>query len=90
MKNYLFDTNVILDVLLLREPWRNEAQKLWTAHDDGLLKGYLTATTLTDIFYIAKKHLNIDKANQAVDICLQTFEICPVSQSPISSTCPYL
>jgi predicted nucleic acid-binding protein len=53
--NLLFDTNVVLDVLLYRQPWVQDAQKLWQAHEDGLLTGYLTATTFTGIFYIAKR-----------------------------------
>jgi predicted nucleic acid-binding protein len=50
----LLDTNVVLDVLLKREPWVAEAQILWQANDDGSVAGYVVATTLTNIFYIAR------------------------------------
>lgn len=79
----LFDTNIVLDAFLFRQPWVQEAQKLWQANDDGLLTGYLTATTLTDIFYIAKRQHDIAKANTAVDTCLQAFEICPVNRQSL-------
>jgi len=50
----LFDTNVILDVLLNREPWVRESSALWRANDEGRVVGYAVASTFTDIFYICK------------------------------------
>ena len=49
----LLDTNVVLDVLLKREPWVSDASVIWQANDEGRLVGYLMASALTDIFYIA-------------------------------------
>jgi predicted nucleic acid-binding protein len=46
----LFDTNVILDVLLKREPWYPDAAKLWQAVDEKQVVGYITASILTDIY----------------------------------------
>lgn len=74
----LFDTSVVLDVLLNRLPWVQEARVLWQAHDEGQVTGYITATTITNIFYIARRHTDISHAFQAVDLCLQTFEVCSV------------
>ena len=77
----LFDTNVVLDVLLDRQPWVIKSQELWQAHDDYRITGYLVASTLTDIFYVIRRAAGFDKAEQAVDLCLQTFEICPVHRA---------
>lgn len=80
-KRVLFDTNVVLDVLLNREPWVMEAKALWEANDEGRINGYLAATTLTNIFYIARKSPHsLDDAHAAVRICLEAFEICPVDR----------
>jgi predicted nucleic acid-binding protein len=76
----LLDTNIILDVLLRREPWRVEADALWGANDVGQLTAYLTATTLTDIFYVARKASDVSRARQAVQLCLDVFEIAPVAR----------
>lgn len=46
----LLDTNILLDVLLNREPWVNEARQIWLNNDIGQLDAYITASTLTDIF----------------------------------------
>ena len=79
----LLDTNVVLDVLLKRDPWLKEAQALWQANDDGRLVGYISASTLTDIFYVARKLAGLDTARRAVRICLDAFEICPIDRSTL-------
>lgn len=76
----LLDTNIVLDVLLEREPWLTTSKELWAASDSGLIDGFLTASSLTDIFYIARRITDIAQAQQAVRICLQAFEICPVDR----------
>ncbi len=60
MKQVLFDTNVVLDALLKRAPWDADAAACWQASDDGKILGCLTASTLTDIFYIASTQLRSD------------------------------
>lgn len=45
----LFDTNVVLDVLLRRAPWHAEADILWQANDEGKIAAYISSTTVTDI-----------------------------------------
>lgn len=79
----LVDTNVILDVLLNREPWVNQAYAVWKAQDQGHLVGYISATTMTDIFYVARRMSGIDTARKAVRLCLETFEICTVDRKTL-------
>ena len=52
----LIDTNIALDFLLQREPFFQDVELLFQAIAIGQLVGYVTATTLTDIFYISRKH----------------------------------
>ena len=75
MKQVLFDTNVVLDTLLKRTPWEADAAACWQACEDGKIKGCLTATTLTDIFYLARKIKGQDAARDAIRLCLNTFAI---------------
>lgn len=79
----LLDTHIALDVLLKRMPWLPEAEALWEANDLGRFTACLTATTITDIFYIAEKRQGLVKANLSVDICLEAFEICDVTVSAL-------
>ena len=82
----LIDTNILLDFLLRREPFFQDAELLFEAIDSGLVIGCVTATTLTDIFYIAQKHTrSIEQARQAVAEILTVMTICPVDRAVLES-----
>ncbi len=76
----LFDTSVVLDVLLRREPWRAEASAAWRAIDDERITGWLTASSLTDIFYIVRRASDLKSAQDSVRMCLKRFEVCVVDR----------
>lgn len=46
----LLDTNVILDRFLQRQPWYSDASVFWQRIDAGQIVGFITATTVTDIY----------------------------------------
>ena len=50
----LVDTNIVLDFLLQREPFFQDADLLFQVIDTGQVVGHVTATTLTDIFGVVK------------------------------------
>lgn len=79
----LFDTNVVLDALLKRAPWEADAAACWKASDEGRIMGCLTASTLTDIFYISRRLKGVDIAQDAVRICLDAFAICIVDRQAL-------
>ncbi len=84
--NVLIDTNIVLDFLLEREPFLQDAEALFQAIGSGLVAGYVTATTLTDIFYIARRQTqSIERARQAVSITLAVMEICPVDRAVVAA-----
>ena len=76
----LLDTNVVLDVLLNREPWVKSASIIWHAIDEKHITGYIAACTLADIVYIAQRLKDQATAHVALNLCVQTFEICPVNR----------
>ena len=77
----LVDTNVVLDRLLHREPWRSEAHAFWQACDNRHAIPYLSASTLTDIFYIARRVIGIEGALQAIKQCLDLFGVITVDRA---------
>ncbi|MBE9066307.1 PIN domain-containing protein [Leptolyngbya cf. ectocarpi LEGE 11479] len=77
----LIDTNLILDFLLERQPFFKDAEALFQLIKINQITGYVTATTLTDIFYITKRHTkSLEKANQAVSVILDALQISPVNR----------
>ena len=51
----LIDTNVVLDFLLEREPFVEAAADLFEKIDNGQVKVFIAATTITNIYYILRK-----------------------------------
>ncbi len=78
MIHALLDTNVILDVLLDRTPWSTDAVALWQAKLDRRFVACVTATSLTDIFYIIRRYAGNEKAWQAVHSSLDQLSVIPV------------
>lgn len=76
----LFDTNVVLDVLLARQPWVDDAEALWRSMDDGLLQVVISASSVTDISYIVRKGAGIQAAYDSVRLCLDAFEVGAVDR----------
>lgn len=82
----LIDANIVLDFLLQREPFFQDAELLFQAIDVGEVVGYVTATTLTDIFYISRRHTrSIEQARQAVSETLAAMMICSVDRVVLES-----
>lgn len=73
----------MLDVLTDRRPWVEDASRIWRAHERGHCVAHLTATTLTDIHYVAKRLSSTEKANRAFALCLRTFEIAGVDRETL-------
>jgi predicted nucleic acid-binding protein len=80
----LLGTNILLDVLLDRSPWSESASEIWSRWSDGQLDGHICATSLTDIFYVARRLTDLPRARTAVRLCLQTFAICPVDRTVLN------
>lgn len=82
----LVDTNIVLDFLLQREPFFQDAELLFRAINVGEIVGYVTATTLTDIFYISRRHTrSVEQARQAVSEILTAMMICPIDRVVLES-----
>lgn len=79
----LLDVNVILDVLLQRPEWLADAQAVWDAADGAQLHSCLAASSLTDIFYIARKLVGEGPARTIVRDCLDTLDILGVDEKAL-------
>jgi predicted nucleic acid-binding protein len=81
----LFDTNVILDVLLDRAPFSEPASELLSKVETGEITGLICATTVTTIYYLVNKSLNREKANECIDNLLALFEVAAVNRTVIET-----
>ncbi|GAB6161733.1 PIN domain-containing protein [Desulfothermus naphthae] len=79
----LFDTNVILDVLLEREPFVKDALYLLAKVERSEINGFICATTVTTIYYLVNKALGQKEATRHIRTLLSIFEIAPVNRAVI-------
>ncbi|WP_428357496.1 PIN domain-containing protein [Methyloprofundus sp.] len=75
----LFDTNIILDVLLNRTGFVDLSARLVGAVENKEIEGFLCATTITTLDYLLTKAKNREKAR--IEICklLSLFQIASVN-----------
>ncbi len=76
----LVDTNVVLDVLLDRQPFAKSAARIFAFVEESKIEGFLCATTVTTVDYLLGQALAPAKARQALRQLLHLFEIAPVNR----------
>jgi len=81
----LFDTNVILDVLLAREPFVAASARLVGCVETGALEGLLGATTVTTIHYLVSRELGAAWARRLVNKLLGLFDVAAVDSKVLAS-----
>jgi predicted nucleic acid-binding protein len=77
----LFDTNVILDVILARAPWVVDATRALDAVSRNRARGFVSAHSVTTVYYIVEKARDRTTANTAVADLLQVLEVVPLDSS---------
>lgn len=80
------DTNIILDVMLDREPFAEKSADVLKLCEDRIIEGFITASSITDIFYLIRKqtHSN-DIAYNATGKLLEIVSICGVTNQEVLS-----
>ena len=81
----LFDTNVVLDVLLDRRPHSDAAATLFAMVEQRRIEGLLGATTVTTVHYVATKAVGATRARKHLQALLSLFEVAPVDGKVLAS-----
>src|SRR5208283_821562 len=83
VKRILFDTNVVLDVLLNRQPFVEASAAAWAAIESRISEGMLAAHAVTTIHYLIRKELGVVKAKRIVAATLRVFAVAAVDNAVI-------
>jgi len=81
----LFDTNIILDVLLDRKPFSEHASYLMSKVERSEINGFVCATTVTTIHYLLSKHLDNGKSKESIHSIMALFEVASVNRVVIEN-----
>lgn len=82
MRRLFIDTNIVLDLLLNREPWASHCKKIMIAQENGEIELFISPITLNNIHYVIQKEAKRmgssnprEQARVALKFCLDYFEV---------------
>ena len=82
----LIDTNVVLDVLLRREPFFRTAAEVLSLTQRDEVREYVSASAITDIYYIANKQMkDRDAVRDLLKRLLMIVSVAAVSEREIQN-----
>jgi len=74
----VIDTNVILDLFLSRQPGVDSARRIFEMAYQEEIEAFITANSITDIYYIVAKRLGDAIGRQSITQLLQMLKIIAV------------
>lgn len=84
MIKVMIDTNIILDVFQQRNGFYSNSAQVLNAIEAGDALGYIPASTMTDIFYIARKSTSSKaKAYEALNLVKSILNIAAVTPEDV-------
>jgi predicted nucleic acid-binding protein len=84
MRRPLLDINILLDVLGQRDPFLNDAAKVWSAVETGRITGLISADSFTTVYYLLRRASNARTALRGMKLMRGLFEVIPVDAQIIS------
>lgn len=73
MTDIFLDTNVLLDVMGRREPFYDEAMKIWTLCEQGRFRGLVSVISFNNIFYVVRKYGKKAEAYRMLEMMRDVF-----------------
>jgi putative PIN family toxin of toxin-antitoxin system len=79
----LIDTNVILDFFLYRELFYKDAEDIFQKMNDKKVNGYISASAVTDIFYLIQKEKGYLNASNCILKLMWIIEVLGIDKKTI-------
>ena len=80
----MFDTNIILDLLLNRQPFCEMSARVIDLSATKVIEGYISASAITDIYYLAYKTIrDKNKVCSLLERLLQIVSVAGVTETEI-------
>jgi predicted nucleic acid-binding protein len=79
----LIDTNILLDVVLERKPWVEDATALLDAIAKGQAEGYVASHTIPTVYYVVARARNRAAAATATSDLLQLLTVVPLDNAAL-------
>ena len=81
----LIDTNVLLDYLLTREPFYEDARRIVLACVDGRMKGCIAAHSISNMFYILRRDYDAKERRELLAGLCHVFDVEGIDKAKLLS-----
>jgi predicted nucleic acid-binding protein len=82
--NVFFDTNVLMDVLLDRQPFVVNSERAWFLAGRGKIRGLVSALSFPNIHYVVRKARGTEGALSMMKMLRDTFTAVPLDGQVLS------
>jgi predicted nucleic acid-binding protein len=80
----MLDTNIVVDILAKR-PGYEDSRAVLRHCETGRIEGFVSVTTVTDVMYILRKHIDPNAVRDAVQTLLSVVDAADVLKSDITA-----
>jgi predicted nucleic acid-binding protein len=77
------DSDVVIDFFTDREPHANPASELFELNEQGIIKMYISAVSINNIYYIVRRFLGHKKTIEVVETLIEMTEIIGTTKNEI-------
>ena len=74
----VLDTNVVIDAVASRQPFCREAEAILLLVSESKIEGFLTANSITDIYYVVRRSLPENETREIIRSLLYSLEVIEV------------
>lgn len=85
VNNILIDTNVLLDYLLEREPFFEDAKKVILSCIDGKVRGCIAAHSIPNMFFILRKDYNEKERREILLNLCKIFDVEGIDKAKLTA-----
>ena len=79
----LIDTNILLDFIIGREPFYENADKILKLCANKKVKGYLAAHSVTNLYYIMRKYFQNNDCREIIKNLLEFLDVIEIDKDKI-------
>ena len=82
---FLVDANILLDVLMNRQPHVTDSANIWKLCETGQTEGYISSLTFANLIYIMRKEINPKGIEIILDKLSLIFHFADLTSSDLIS-----
>jgi predicted nucleic acid-binding protein len=83
IRQALIDTNVVVDFMLKRPGFAENAERIFDKIGAGVLVGCISSSAVTDVYFIVESKTNPEYAREKIELLDRSLRILPVIRETI-------